>query len=135
MNENTKNIVGAIVIVACLGFIGFLVHEKVDGSYVLALSVAPIVIAYFTRAPDKKDPPAAAGIVVIAAIGSLCAAILGGCVSGAQQEAIARDRYKKEQLDCVKQYDTRAEIDACRAHVRAEWGITETVSKDAGADR
>ena len=131
MSERLKSVMSSAVIVSCLALLGFLVHEKTEGAAVGALAIVTTLVAWFTRQPDRKDPPA--GVTVV--VGLILAGVLYGCASTAQQEAIARDRYKKEQLDCVKQYDTRAEIDACRAHVRAEWGITETVSKDAGADR
>lgn len=41
---------------------------------------------------------------------------LSGCAS-------AKDRYRAEEVTCVEAYSTRAEIDACRAGVRARAGL------------
>lgn len=75
-SENIKSIVSAMVIISCLAFLGFLVHEKVDNSAVLALAIVPTLIAYFTRAPDKTDPPKVSGTIVAMGVGSLVAAAL-----------------------------------------------------------
>jgi hypothetical protein len=47
---------------------------------------------------------------------------LAGCSSAAQ-------RYRADSLDCVARYDTRAEMDACRAAVRAKYGVTDGGAK------
>jgi hypothetical protein len=56
-----------------------------------------------------------------------------GCLSQQAKEAIADGAYATEHMKCVDDYDTRAEIDACRRAVRVRWGITET-GRDAGHD-
>lgn len=43
--------------------------------------------------------------------------------------ASAADRYRVESADCVARYDTRAEMDACRAAVRAKYGVTDGGAK------
>jgi hypothetical protein len=59
--------------------------------------------------------------------------VLAGCASteAARQRAAER-AYLAEHLRCVQAYDTEAEVNRCRADVRSRWGITETVTKDAG---
>lgn len=57
--------------------------------------------------------------------------LIGACSAQAKQEA-AKDAYLAQQMDCVKQYDTKAEIDACRASVREAWGLAPDAGKDAG---
>lgn len=57
-----------------------------------------------------------------------------GCLSREAKEAIADSTYAAEQLKCVDDHETRAEIDACRRAVRIRWGIAET-GRDAGHDR
>lgn len=57
-----------------------------------------------------------------------------GCLSKEAKEAAADSAYAAEHLRCVDKYDTKEQIDACRAAVRLRWGITETV-RDAGGDR
>jgi hypothetical protein len=61
------------------------------------------------------------------------ALVLVGC-SPAMKDTEADAAYAAEHLHCVDKYNTRQEIDACRAGVRLRWGIAEKVA-DAGADR
>ena len=84
MNEKYKPALAAITVIACLGFLAFLVHEKVDGSYVAALSSVAVIIAWVTRTPGSNDKgPGAA--VVIAGIGTIIAS-LSGCASGMMKD-------------------------------------------------
>lgn len=129
MNENTKSIAAASVILGCLAFLAFLVHEKVDGSLVLALSVVPTLIAYFTRPPDRRDPPS--GIAVLAGVATLLSAI-ASCATFQEKQFAAEQAYREQQRACVRQYDTDERINACRARVRKEWGFVEVVT-DGGA--
>jgi hypothetical protein len=55
--------------------------------------------------------------------------VVSGCAFGASC-ASAADRYRAKSADCVARYDTRATIDACRAAVRAEFGVSDV--SDAG---
>ena len=55
--------------------------------------------------------------------------LLGACSAQQKQEA-AKDAYLAQQMDCVKKFDTRAEIDACRARVREAWGLAPDAGKD-----
>jgi len=47
----------------------------------------------------------------------------------------AAQRYRDASKACVDDHDTRAEIDACRADVRARFGVTPAPSatRDGGA--
>lgn len=68
------------------------------------------------------------GIIVISNV-------LGCALFGtATKQGVARTTYEAEQSDCVDQYNTRAEIDACRASVRQRWGKMPipSVPLDAG---
>lgn len=59
----------------------------------------------------------------------LALALMGGC-SATQKQAEADATYAAEHLRCVDAYDTREEIDACRAAVRMRWGVAP---RDGGA--
>lgn len=61
---------------------------------------------------------------------ALLASVVVACSAAAMKEE-ARDAYTAQQMDCVKQFDTRAEIDACRARVKENWGRNSAA--DAGA--
>lgn len=67
-------------------------------------------------------------------VGALVASPELGCLSKEAKEAAADSAYAAEHLRCVDKFDTKEQIDACRAAVRLRWGITETV-RDAGGDR
>lgn len=62
---------------------------------------------------------------------TILALALAACSLAARQEA-AKDGYTGQQMDCVKQFDSRPEIDACRARVREAWGLESAA--DAGKD-
>jgi len=62
----------------------------------------------------------------------ILALAIAACSPAAKQEE-AKDAYLAQQMDCVKQFDTRPEIDACREKVRTAWGLG-TDSADAGKD-
>lgn len=70
MSEQQRSVLGAIVIVACLALIGFLVYAKVDGAVTLAVSTVTLLVAYFTSPPPRPNPPSAfvlvAGLALIA---------------------------------------------------------------------
>lgn len=68
-------------------------------------------------------------LAVVAAVFLIAPIALLGCSPAAKQEA-AKDAYMAQQMDCVKQYDTRPEIDACRAAVREAWGLAPDAGKD-----
>ena len=69
--------------------------------------------------------------VFLAALFVAWCSILTGCgPSPTAKEAAAEGAYGAEHLRCVDKFNTKAEIDACRAAVRVRWGVT-----DAGADR
>lgn len=53
--------------------------------------------------------------------------------STAAKEQAADAVYLAEHLRCVDDFRTNPEIDACRAKVRARWGIVETARKDGGS--
>lgn len=129
MNENTKAIVSTVTIVACLGLIGFLVHEKVDGSYALALAVVPIVIAYFTRSPQAKDPPVLKGIIALAAAGSLVAC-LSGCASGLGALESVSDPQDNADLSRCRQVGRDVKADGGQAG-NAYWEYMEC-TREAG---
>lgn len=126
MSERLKSVMSSAVIVSCLALLGFLVHEKTEGAAVGALAIVTTLVAWFTRQPDRKDPPA--GVTVV--LGLVLAGALYGCAASDLAKQLAAEReYKAQQVDCVRQYDSRELIDACRAKVRAEWGFA-----DAGAE-
>jgi uncharacterized protein YceK len=53
--------------------------------------------------------------------------VVSGCASAA-------DRYRDASKACVDQYTTRTEMDACRAGVRARFGVpAPSATRDAGA--
>lgn len=76
-----KGILPAVVIVACLALLGFLVHEKVEGSVIAAMAAVTTIIAWVTRTPNSKDPPTAGHLVVVAGIGTIVATTIMGCGS------------------------------------------------------
>ena len=55
--------------------------------------------------------------------------LIGACSAQQKQEA-AKDAYLAQQMDCVKAYDNKPEIDACRARVREAWGLAPDAGKD-----
>jgi hypothetical protein len=62
--------------------------------------------------------------------------LIGGCgPSQEAKEAAADSAYLAEHLRCVEQFDTRAEIDACREAVRIRWSVHQSPLRyrDSGA--
>lgn len=57
--------------------------------------------------------------------------IAAACASSPAPADVAMRTYEGEQAACVAAYATRAEIDACRATVRALWGLP---ARDAGVE-
>jgi hypothetical protein len=112
MSENTKGILSAVTIMACLALLGFLVHEKVDGAAVLAISSLTVVIAWVTRPPSKLDPPNGTALVA----GFVVAAqALAGCQYFTPQNI--RTALDATQLACVfssELTDSKAVADACQ---------------------
>jgi len=133
MTEQTKAILATITIVACLALLAFLVHEKVDGATVAALSTVAVLVAYFTRAPERKDPPTGPGIVVFAGIVTTVLSLFA-CSPHQAAATAAEAAYRAQQMDCVRQYDTEAQVNECRHAVNKAWGIVEVAAKDAGAE-
>jgi hypothetical protein len=64
-------------------------------------------------------------------LGLLVVRILAGCFEKPAQEAAALG-YEAQQMRCVEQYATRADIDRCRAKVKLAWTIDRLL--DAGPD-
>lgn len=59
-----------------------------------------------------------------------------GCAPSKEaKEAAAEATYAAEHLSCVERFDTTQAINACRAGVRARWGISDTRARDAGVDQ
>lgn len=77
----------------------------------------------------KKTIALAAGLFVAGCL----APQVAGC-SASQKAAEADATYATEHLRCVDRFESKAEIDACRAAVRMRWGIAEKIA-DAGSDR
>ena len=50
------------------------------------------------------------------------------------KELAAEGAYAADHMKCIESFNNDPEINACRAKVRARWGIVETV-RDAGGDR
>lgn len=73
------------------------------------------------------------GLVGLALLVLWLIAHAAGCIDA--RPAVAEATYLGQQLRCVDKYNTRDAIEACRARVRRDWGIAETVTKDAGGDR
>lgn len=66
---------------------------------------------------------------------ALVVLVLEGLTRCASWDSGAADAaYATEHLRCVDNYNTRQEIDACRAGVRLRWHIAETVT-DAGREQ
>lgn len=79
-----------------------------------------------------KETIAAAVLLVLAYVA--IAHCVGGCVSPKEaKEAAAEATYLGQQLECVDNLHTRADIDGCRASVRKRWGIVETI-RDGGTE-
>lgn len=57
-----------------------------------------------------------------------------GCASPQVKEAAAVGSDESAQLRCVDKNETKVSIEACRANVRAQFGIVETI-RDAGGDQ
>ena len=68
-------------------------------------------------------------LAIVAAAFIFAPMALLGC-SAQQKQEVAKDAYLAQQMDCVKQYDTREQIDACRAAVREAWGLSHDAGKD-----
>lgn len=77
---------------------------------------------------DRWFPPP---VVVWSALGVVLMCF-AGC-SAAQKHAEADAAYATDQLRCVDENTTRAEIDACREIARRRWGIYATTA-DAGSE-
>ena len=70
----------------------------------------------------KRRHDTVAVIVLLAGLALACARLTVGCADALGPEA-AGASYAAQQSNCVAVNETKAAIDACRAKVRAEWGI------------
>ena len=70
-----------------------------------------------------KDVPAVAGFVALIFGVALTLCYLAFGCTPAAGPAEAGAGYAAQQLACVDEYRDRHNIDACRAKVRAAWGI------------
>jgi len=73
---------------------------------------------------------------------AIFALALAACVPTEVKQGAAKATYQSDQDRCVDDYDTKAEIDACRAYERARWGkapvswpLADAGPSDAGGDR
>jgi hypothetical protein len=137
MTEQTKAILATVTIIACLTLIGVMAYLHVEGAGIAAVSVVGVIIAWLTRTPDRKDPPAGAAVIPLIAVGALLASLFA-CerpplseppvtVTVEQKEAAAATKYGRQLLECVDKHATRRDIDDCADGVRARWA-----SKDGG---
>lgn len=112
MTDNQKSWTSALVVIACIALLGFLVHEKVDGASVAAVAIVTTLIGYFARPPDKKDPPGGAAVIA----GILAVAALQGCAPGKAPDV----RRETARAAVVTLADAASKLDAaCAAYVRA----------------
>lgn len=111
------------------------IHMKAEPTIIAVFGTAIGVGAtgafkFLTGNGDKSGPAAVifvAGTSLLAGDG--CAPLVS------QSKALeAEAAYKEQQRDCIRQYDNDEQIDACRRKVREDWGIVETVARDAGKD-
>lgn len=130
MSEQTKGIMSAVIIVACLALLGFLVHEKVDGAAVAAVSTVTVLIAYFQRQPPKND--AGAGIVVFAALATIFLPGLG--CKAAQSAADAACETLIANGDTPLEESICATLDDFIALGNLVLGTRSAAAKMAGAD-
>lgn len=130
MNERTKGILGAIVILGCFALLGYLVHERVDGATVAAISTVTILVAWFTQSTGRKDPPS--GAAVVAGIATVIVA-LAACSSPQEKALAAEQAYREQQRDCLRQYTSPEHRRACVTRVREDWGGFVEVETDGGA--
>lgn len=74
----------------------------------------------------------AAGLLVLAmALAVLvCTSSLVGCTD--PRHPLAEAGFLAQHLKCVDEFNTREAIDQCRREVNHQWGIEETIAKDAG---
>ncbi len=124
----------AIIIVACLALIGWLVHEKVDGAAVAGVAAITTLIAWVTRVPDKGSGPS---LVPLVAAGALIAST-SGCGFLHAQKVEAEAAYLAEHMRCVdaepalpkdatveQRRAANERVDACRRDVRQRWQIQD----------
>lgn len=130
MSERTKAVLSAVIILGCLALLGFLVKERAEGAAIAACAVVTTIVAWLTRTPADKGPPAS--LVPLIGIGAIIVMTNACSAFGGDKAAQAEDAYKAQQLKCVADYTTREQIDECRRVVREEWGIVETAAKDGG---
>jgi hypothetical protein len=90
MNENAKAIMATVVIVACLGLLGVLAAQHVDGAAVAAIAVVTTLVAWLTRTPDRRDPPAGTGAVIFAALATIIVTACSGCTEAKAPREQAR---------------------------------------------
>lgn len=140
MSQFQKAVLATVCLVACIASLTVLAIAKVEGAALAVVGIVTAIVGFYTRetrsgdAPknDNQLPPGAAMIPLLAAsiaMGALsggCSALLG------DKAAQAEESYRAQQLKCVDDYNTRAQIDECRRVVREEWGIVETAAKDGG---
>jgi hypothetical protein len=112
MSENTKGLLSVVTILGCLALIGFLVHEKVDGAAVLAVSALTTIVAWVTRPPTRLDPPSGTTLVA----GMITAAwALAGCSYFTPQNV--KTALDATELACVfssELTDSKAVAEACK---------------------
>lgn len=129
MTEQTKAIMSTITIVAGLALIGYLAFLRVDAATMAAPGIVIALVSWFTRAPERKDPPSGMTIVPLVAAGALIAALVAcGCDKSLPpaanvENAAAVAQYELLLADCrakgkaSKSYDV---YEDCKDDVNAE---------------
>lgn len=128
MTEQTKAVLATVTIVACLMLIGAMAYLRVEGAGIAAVSVVGVIVAWLTRTPDRKDPPAGLSCVPIVAAGALLAAIVAcGCSTSPPalnvENAAAIAQYEAMLIDCRnlgKQRNSYDVYEACADRVDAD---------------
>ncbi|HET9045083.1 MAG TPA: hypothetical protein VFN70_18135 [Burkholderiales bacterium] len=139
MTEQTRATLGTITVVAGLALIGYLAYLRVEAAAIAAPSIVIALVSWFTRAPERKDPPTGTTLVPLFAAGAVIASLFAcGCstppvelpvVSVETKQKAAGATFGADLLECVdnnKKHE--AAIDACADAVRRFWG-----RKDGGS--
>jgi hypothetical protein len=107
MTEQTRATLATITIVAGLALIGYLAYLRIDGAGMAAVGIVVALVSWFTRAPERRDPPSGVSLVPIVAAGALLAALVAcGCSGPSRAISV-------ENISAVAQYE--AMLTDCRA--------------------
>lgn len=133
MNEQTRATLGTVTVVAGLALIGYLAYLRVEAAAIAAPSIVIALVSWFTRPPERKDPPNAANAIPIIVASAILASLFAcGCSAPPlTPKDCTKVGFREGDEACMRQYTAEGERIACRRANARACGVVFTPSPEA----